>query len=241
MAGKASDLMARIDALGNPEDAVILQRFFKTGPGEYGEGDVFVGVKVPPVRTVAKEFADLSLPQLDKVLKSPIHEHRATALVILAERAKRADLAEGKELYDFYLARTARINNWDLVDISCRDVVGGYLLATNSPNSLKPLAKSKLLWDRRIAIVSTWTFIRAGELQPTFELSVQLINDSHDLMHKAVGWMLREAGKKDRAALEAFLAEHAHELPRTALRYSIERFSPEERAYWRAYGGVTRG
>jgi 3-methyladenine DNA glycosylase AlkD len=224
----------QIDALGNPEDADVLQRFFKTGPGEYGEGDVFVGVKIPPQRAIAKEHAHMPLPEIDKLLASPIHEHRSVALIILTNRAKRAGIDEGKELYDFYLARTDRINNWDLVDVSCRDVVGGYLLTIGNCEPLGGLAQSELIWDRRIAIVSTWTFTRAGNLAPCFAISEQLLSDKEDLMHKAVGWMLREAGKKDEAALEAFLDENAPRMPRTALRYSIERMTPERRTYWRA-------
>lgn len=224
----------QIDALGNADDAKVLQRFFKTGPGEYGEGDVFVGVKVPPLRAVAKEHAHLSLGDLDDLLASPVHEHRTVALIILTNRAKRSGIDEGEELYDFYLARTDRINNWDLVDLSCRDVVGGHLLAIGDCEPLGKLARSEWLWDRRIAIVSTWAFTRVGSLAPCFGISEQLLDDPEDLMHKAVGWMLREAGKKDEAALEAFLAENAPRMPRTALRYSIERMTPERRAYWRS-------
>jgi 3-methyladenine DNA glycosylase AlkD len=224
----------QIDALGNADDAKILQAFFKTGPGEYGEGDVFVGVKIPPQRLVAKQHADLPLEVIDELLASPVHEHRSVGLIILTNRAKRADLEAGEVLYDFYLARTDRINNWDLVDLSCRYVVGGYLLASRNCEPLGALAQSDLIWDRRISIVSTWTFTRAGNLAPCFAISEQLFGDKEDLMHKAVGWMLREAGKKDEAALEAFLAENAPRMPRTALRYSIERMTPERRAYWRS-------
>lgn len=230
----ASAVMQQIDALGNPEQAEILQRFFKTGPGEYGEGDVFVGVKVPPQRAVAREHRDLGLEEIDKLLASAIHEHRSVGLIILTNRSKRADLVEARQLYDFYLARTNRINNWDLVDLSCRDVVGGYLHMTHNPEPLGLLATSDLIWDRRIAIVSTWCFTKADNLAPCFAIAEQLLHDPEDLIHKAVGWMLREAGKRDEAALEAFLAEHASDLPRTALRYSIERMTPERREYWRA-------
>lgn len=230
----ASAVMQQIDALGNPEQAEILQRFFKTGPGEYGEGDVFVGVKVPPQRIVAREHRDLSLDEIDKLLASAVHEHRSVGLMILTNRAKRADLEGARQLYDFYLARTHRINNWDLVDLSCRDVVGGYLHMTHNPEPLGLLATSDLIWDRRIAIVSTWCFTKSDNLAPCFAIAQQLIDDREDLIHKAVGWMLREAGKRDEAALEVFLSEHAAHLPRTALRYSIERMSPERREYWRS-------
>jgi 3-methyladenine DNA glycosylase AlkD len=230
----SSAVKRQINALGNADDAAVLQRFFKTGPGEYGEGDVFVGVKIPPQRKLAKEHANLSLEEIDKLLSSKIHEHRSVALIILTNRTKRAGIEERKELYDFYLARTDRVNNWDLVDVSCRDVVGGYLLAIGDCEPLGGLADSELIWDRRIAIVSTWTFTRAGNLAPCFAISERLLGDTEDLMHKAVGWMLREAGKKDEAALEAFLAQHAPKMPRTALRYAIERMTPERRAHWRA-------
>ncbi|MBJ7459472.1 MAG: DNA alkylation repair protein [Thermoleophilaceae bacterium] len=212
----------------------MLQRFFKTGPGEYGEGDVFVGVKVPPLRALAKQHRDLPIEQIDELLSSPVHEHRMEGLIILTERARRADTVLGRELCDFYLARTQRVNNWDLVDVSCRDVVGGHLLAVGDHSPLKCLARSELIWDRRIAMVSTWAFIRANQLTPTFELAALLVDDSEDLIHKAIGWMLREAGKRDETALEAFLGVYASRMPRTALRYSIERMSPERRAYWRA-------
>lgn len=226
--------MQQIDALGNPEQAKFLQRFFKTGPGEYGEGDVFVGVKVPPLRAVAREHRDIGLDEIDKLLASPVHEHRSVGLIILTNRAKRAELGEARELYDFYLARTDRVNNWDLVDLSCRDVVGGYLHMIHDPEPLGLLATSDLIWDRRIAIVSTWCFTKSDNLAPCFAIAEQLLNDSEDLIHKAVGWMLREAGKRDEAALEVFLSEHAFRLPRTALRYSIERMPPERREYWRS-------
>lgn len=230
----AADVKAAVDALADPGQAVELQRFFKTGPGEYGEGDVFAGVKVPPLRKIARESRDLQLSQIEKLLASPVHEHRTVALVIITERAKRADAAELKELYDFYLTHTDRINNWDLVDISCRDVVGGYLLEIGKPEKLRPLASSKSLWERRIAMVSTWQFIRAGDTEPAFDLAERLLADEHDLMHKAVGWMLREAGKVDPDHLDEFLLKHAAEMPRTALRYAIERMPPEVREHWRS-------
>lgn len=230
----AAQVRREIDALGDPGQAAVLQKFFKTGPGEYGEGDVFAGVKVPPLRAVAKRHRDLSLPEIDKLLASKIHEHRSVALMILTMQCERAETAARRERFDFYLARTDRVNNWDLVDLSCREVVGGYLLATGEWSPLTRLAESTLLWDRRIAMVSTWAFIREGDLTPTFTIAELLLADDQDLMHKAVGWMLREAGKKDQAALERFLAAHAPEMPRTALRYSIERMTPERRAYWRS-------
>ncbi len=231
--------MAELNALANDENAASMRWFFKTGPGEYGEGDKFIGVKNPAVRSAAKPFRSMPLEEVSELLASEIHEHRLAGVVILSEQAKRAarrgEFATQKQLYDFYLVHTDRITNWDLVDLSCRDVVGLYLLAKQDYRPLYRLAKSKLMWERRIAIVSTWTLIREGELMPTFELAEMLIDDDHDLMHKATGWMLREAGKRDEVALERFLKKHADELPRTALRYSIERMSKERRAYWLAY------
>lgn len=235
----AKALKSVLDAQSDDDHAAASQWFFKTGPGEYGEGDRFIGLKMPVVRATAKAFRELPLEQLDTMLQSPIHEHRMAALVILSERAKRhsrkGEVAELERLSDFYLDHTDRINNWDLVDVSCRDVVGGYLVAIDDASPLERLAGSSDLWERRIAMISTSAFIARGELAPTFRIAERLLKDEHDLIHKAVGWMLREAGKRDREALEDFLATHAQEMPRTALRYSIERMSPERRAYWLAY------
>lgn len=230
----AAEVKAAVRELADPEQAKQLQRFFKTGPGEYGEGDVFAGVKVPPLRAIARANRDLPLDQIKELLASEVHEHRTVALVILTERAKRADRAESKVLYDFYLANVDRINNWDLVDISCRDVVGGYLLAIGAPQRLVPLAHSTDLWERRIAMVSTWQFIRAGDTDPAFAIAELLVDDDHDLIHKAVGWMLREAGKVDPDRLDEFLLTHAATMPRTALRYAIERMDPDVRERWRS-------
>lgn len=235
----AKSLIADLASQANAEYAATMQWFFKTGPGEYGEGDVFIGAKVPVVRLTAKPYRELDFKQLTELFASEIHENRLAAAVICSERAKRyakkQQLAEAKAMYRFYLSQSDRINNWDLVDISCRDVVGLYLLAIDDVRPLCKLARSRNMWERRIAMVSTWSFIREGKLDITFELAELLIDDEHDLMHKATGWMLREAGKKDLAALERFLADHASNLPRTALRYSIERMTPERRAYWLAY------
>jgi len=213
----------------NPTDAAFLQRFFKTGKGQYGEKDVFIGLRVPLTRQIAKKYRDLPIVEIDKLLDSPIHEHRMAALVIMTERAKRAQPEEKKALYDLYLRRTDRINNWDLVDLSSRDVVGGYL-QDRSRAPLYKLAKSKNLWERRIAIISTAKFIGQGDLDDTFAIAELLIDDQHDLMHKAVGWMLREAGKKNESRLKAFLDQHAATMPRTALRYSLEKMNPNDKA-----------
>lgn len=236
----ARSLTAELDALANPAYAEHAQSYFKTGPGEYGEGDVFIGLRMPQIREVAKAYRELPFNELERQLQSEIHEHRIAALVILSEQAKRAakrsDGERQQALYEFYLSHTDRINNWDLVDVSCRDVVGRYLFELRDTAPLTRLAGSESIWERRIAMVSTWAFIREGELGPTFEIAEQLLGDSEDLSHKAIGWMLREAGKRDEAELELFLERFAATMPRTALRYAIERMPPERRAYWLSYG-----
>ncbi|HEU4913990.1 MAG TPA: DNA alkylation repair protein [Candidatus Saccharimonadales bacterium] len=226
-------VLAALDKHANPSDATFLQGFFKTGEGQYGAGDVFIGVRVPQVRSVAKQFRGVGLAEIEELLESPIHEVRLCAVVIMAEQAKRADDAHRKALYDLYLRRSDRVNNWDLVDLSCREVVGGYLYQHPEEQAkLKKLARSSLVWDRRIAIISTWQFIRHGELDQAFEIAEILLHDKHDLIHKAVGWMLRTAGDKDGARLRSFLAGHIRVIPRTALRYAIEHFDPRERQYF---------
>lgn len=217
------------------EDIAFMQRFFKTGPGEYGEGDKPMGVRVPEIRVVCKMFPDLSLAEIEELLESPLHEVREGALIVMANQAKSAKTTEvhKKDLYDLYLRRTDRINNWDLVDCSCRDVVGGYL-DTKSREPLIKLAHSKNLWERRIAIVSTWFFIRKGDTNATFTIAKLLLNDKQDLIHKASGWMLREAGKKNRPGLLQFLDIHGATMPRTMLRYAIEHLNPEQKAHYMA-------
>lgn len=213
-----------------PKDIALMKRFFKTGPGEYAEGDQPMGVRVPEIRAVCKMFPDLSLTEIEKLLESPLHEVREGALIVMANQAQKAknNPQHKKALYDLYLRRTDRINNWDLVDCSCRDVVGGYL-HDKSRAPLYKLAKSKDLWERRIAVVSTWYFIRTSDLGDTFKIAALLLEDKQDLIHKAAGWMLREAGKKDRAQLLQFLDTHAAIMPRTMLRYSIEHLTPKQR------------
>lgn len=233
----AADVQAALAPYTSDADAAFLGRFFKTGPGQYAEGDQFLGIKVPVTRRVCRDFRELSLAEIEKLLDSPFHEHRLAALIIMTEQAKskRTSEARKKALFDLYLRRTDRINNWDLVDISCRDVVGSYLL--NKPRDvLYKLARSDNLWERRIAMVTTWEFIRRGDLDDTFALAEVLLHDTHDLMHKAVGWMLREAGKKNEDRLRLFLDEHAAVMPRTMLRYSIEKFPPEVRLHYMSLG-----
>jgi 3-methyladenine DNA glycosylase AlkD len=230
--------MERIDAAGDPAVAEHSRRFFKTGPGEYGEGDEFVGVRVPATRRICRDFRDLSRAELALALASPVHEHRLAALVILTDQAaqahRRGDLAARRSIFEFYIRHRGRVNNWDLVDLSCREIVGEYLRDAGGEHRLRQLAGARSLWDRRIAIIATHAWIRNGELDLTFELAAKLLGDDEDLMHKAVGWMLRECGKRDERALEAFLAKHVREMPRTALRYAIERLPAASRARWMA-------
>jgi len=213
---------------GKRERAEISQRFFKTGPGEYGEGDVFCGLTVPQTRELAKKFGELPFSEIKKLLSSEIHEERLLALLILVRRFERGESAVRKKIYDFYLQNTARVNNWDLVDLSADKIVGRHLL-NRSIAPLLTLARSKILWERRVAIVSTFQFIRQANFRTTFKIVRVLISDGHDLIHKACGWMLREVGKRDSRILRDFLKLHSKSMPRTMLRYAIERFSKTER------------
>ena len=229
---KASDVKKELRKYASKKRKTANKWFFKTGYGEYGEGDRFIGVSMPDLRKVANEFADLSLVEVKKLLSSLIHEERMTALVILTYVFKKAEKeVEKKRIYDFYLKNKKYINNWDLVDVSTHKIVGAYLLTQPKKERaiLKKLARSKSMWDRRIAMVATAMFIHAGELKDTFELSKMLLGDKEDLMHKAVGWMLREAGKKDLKMLEDFIKKNYKKIPRTALRYAIEKFPEKKR------------
>ena len=200
----ARQVQARIQSLANPKDAAILAWFFKTGPGQYGEGDVFAGVRVPALRKVAGEFKDLALEETERLLHSAVHEHRLAALLILVMQAAKADAQTRKRIYDLYLANTRWVNNWDLVDLSAPALVGSYL-ATRSRKPLYRLAKSKSLWERRISVLATFPFIRQNEFADTVKIAEMLLDDEEDLIHKAVGWMLREVGKRDLETLEQFL------------------------------------
>ena len=205
------------------ERGKFLLGFMKTGPGQYAEGDLFLGVRVPAIRKIAREFRSMSLADLKTLLASKWHEERLLALVILAHQFARGSDAERSAIYRLYLASTDRINNWDLVDVSAPLIVGAHLFDRDRA-ILHRLAKSRSLWERRIAIVATQHFIRARQFGDTLAIAEQLLSDEHDLIHKATGWMLREVGKRDRGALEQFLAKHAHAMPRTMLRYAIELF-----------------
>jgi len=221
----------RLKALSDARRAKISAWFFKTGPGEYGEGDRFLGITVSALRQEARSFDALELSEVGRLLASRWHEERLFALLILVRRFERGERAERERIFRFYLAHLPHINNWDLVDLSAPSIVGEHL-AGKSLAPLRRLVRSRVLWERRVAIVSTFAFLRRGKLQPTFELARRLLDDREDLLHKATGWALREAGKKDAAALRAFLSRHAAVMPRTMLRYAIERFPRSERLKW---------
>jgi len=229
-----NQLLKKLQNLANPEQAEIAQRFFKTREGEYGEGDVFLGLTSQQTKDVAKKYYNLSLPKIKELLKSKIHEHRTCALRILVHKYSKANENERENIFNFYLQNLKNINNWDLVDLSAPNIVGDFLfkrdtLKGTSKKILYKLVQSKNLWERRIAIISTFAFIKKGEFEDALAISELLLNDTHDLIHKAVGWMLREVGKRDEEVLENFLKQHYKEMPRTMLRYSIERFEEEKR------------
>jgi 3-methyladenine DNA glycosylase AlkD len=236
--------------LANPKQAANLQRFFKTGPGEYGEGDIFLGIKVPEQRKIAKKYKDLSLEDLQELLNSKIHEHRLTSLFILVNKYKRSE--NKKEIFDFYIKNTKNINNWDLVDSSAPYIVGDYLLEKDK-SLLYKLVKSDNIWERRIAVLGSGGFIKYKKFEDILKISELLLNDKHDLIHKAVGWMLREIGKRDQKVEEEFLKKrmkiskkkfsacqksqsdflaYYKIMPRTMLRYAIEKFKEEKRKFY---------
>jgi 3-methyladenine DNA glycosylase AlkD len=214
--------------LGNAAQARILQRFFKTGKGEYGEGDVFRGIKIPVLRKLAKKYHDMTCSEVGKLLTSKFHEDRMLALLLLVGNYSKVSDAGKKEIYTMYLQNTCFINNWDLVDVTAHHIVGHYLM-DKSREPLYRLARSKILWERRIAIIATFHYIRKNNFNDTLKIASMLIGDPHDLMHKAVGWMLREVGKRDLQSEEQFLKTHYRQMPRTMLRYAIERFTEEKR------------
>jgi 3-methyladenine DNA glycosylase AlkD len=225
----AAAMITALRASAEPTRIAVLQGFFKTGPGQYGEGDRFIGVRLPVLRVLARQCHDASLVNIEKLLASPIHEARLLAVLLLVRQFHRAkDDTARRRIYDFYLSHARRINSWDLVDVSAPGVVGRWLLG-RSGAPLRRLARSENLWERRIAIVATHCFIRQGYLDETFRIADILLHDSHDLIHKAVGWMLRETGHRDARRLKAFLATRHDRMPRTMLRYAIERFPERER------------
>lgn len=237
MTATAAAIRKTLQELADPEIAAHSLRFFKSGPGDYGEGDRFIGIRMPVLRRVAKENRNLSLTQLQRLLRSAIHEERMCALLILvlqfqaAERAE--DNGEQQKLFRFYSANTASINNWDLVDCSAYQIVGGWLY----PRKRQPLyrwAESELLWERRIAMMATYYFIREHDFDDTLALAEILLHDNEDLIHKVCGWMLREVANRDIKVTRSFLQQHAASMPRTMLRYTIEKFPERERQRWLA-------
>jgi 3-methyladenine DNA glycosylase AlkD len=223
-------VVKELNALGDPKKAKFLARFFKTGRGQYAEGDIFLGIAVPEQRKVARKHKQMGLEDVRKLLKSKIHEHRLVALLILVEKFKNAVEKDQEKIFYFYLRNIRYINNWDLVDGSAPLIIGGYLL--NKPLERKilyRLSKSENLWERRVAVLATLMFIRDRQFRDTLEIARKLLNDEHDLIHKAVGWMLREIGKLDQEMEEKFLRAFHAKMPRTMLRYAIERFDPRRR------------
>jgi len=230
----AAQIKSDLRRLANPERARSSRRFFKTGPGEYAAGDQFLGVAVPPQRLLVRQYRSLPLREAAKLLRSKIHEERAIALLILVWQYPRASAAGQKAIFDLYLGNTRYINNWDLVDCSAEHIVGPRL-ARGSRGLLDKLARSKLLWERRMAMLATFHYIRQGDFRDTLRIATILLHDEEDLIHKAVGWMLREAGNRNRAAEETFLEKHAAKMPRTMLRYAIEKFpEPLRQRYLKA-------
>jgi 3-methyladenine DNA glycosylase AlkD len=215
-------LRAEIQEMGNPVRAVHSLRFFKTGPGQYGEGDKFLGLTVPMMRGLVRKYRDLDDASALELLESSWHEERLVALLLMVDGYGRGDGSRRNRIHRAYLANARQINNWDLVDVSAEHIVGPHLDA-GEITLLERLARSNNIWERRIAIVSTFHFIKRNEFRPTLKIATRLLRDSHDLIHKAVGWMLREVGKRDRKTLDAFLAKHYQQMPRTMLRYAIER------------------
>jgi 3-methyladenine DNA glycosylase AlkD len=227
----AEEIENRLAKLADKEKARVLQRFFKTGPGEYGEGDIFLGIKVPELRKLAKEYQGITLKESKQLLKSPIHEQRLLALLILIRSFSEGAEGRKKRIYDLYLKNTRYINNWDLVDISAEHIVGAYLME-RSKGPLYALAQSEVMWERRISIMSTFHYIKRDQYSETLKISKMLLSDKEDLIHKAVGWMLREVGKRHLPAEEKFLRAHYKMMPRTMLRYAIERFpEPKRKRY----------
>lgn len=218
----STEIRVKLKKLGRGRTANVLQRFFKIGPGEYGEGDVFLGIRVHQLRKLAKEYQDAELEVIEELLRSSIHEERLLALLILVRAYSSGDTRDKARLYRFYLRHTRYINNWDLVDASAEHIVGDFLMDKDK-TPLYRLARSRSLWERRISIMATFHFIKHGGFSETLRIATLLLVDKEDLVHKAVGWMLREVGKRDLKVEEAFLRDHCKRMPRTMLRYAIER------------------
>ena len=225
MINKLKNELARV---GSPEKAKILSGFFKTDKGQYGYGDIFLGVKVPETRSIAKKFNELSLKDLKELLYSKIHEERLCALLLLVDKYKQSNSKNKKIIVDFYIQNAKNVNNWDLVDLSADKILGNYLIDKDK-SILYILAKSQNNWEKRISIISTFAFIRNNKFEDTIKISEILLNDKHHLVQKAVGWMLREVGKRDESKLIIFLDKHYKVMPRTMLRYAIERLNEERK------------
>jgi 3-methyladenine DNA glycosylase AlkD len=232
----SSDARQRLRELADPDVARFLQGYFKTGAGEYGEGDLFVGVRVPALRRLARELRGASIAEATDLLRAAVHEERLLALLLLTDAYARGDARAQAEIFRVYLDHTRYINNWDLVDTSAPLIVGRHL-EHRDRRLLRRLARSPLLWERRIAMVATFHFIKQDDYDDAIAIAALLLDDEHDLMHKAAGWMLREVGKRHTGTLRAFLDRHAPRMPRTMLRYAIERLPERTR---RAYLGVPR-
>jgi 3-methyladenine DNA glycosylase AlkD len=226
-----NSLKKELQEIANEKHSEILQRFFKTGKGEYGEGDIFIGIKVPVQRAIAKKYFGLPLIKIQDLLNSEIHEYRLVGLIILVDKFKKASEEERANIFNFYLKNARKINNWDLVDLSCHHIVGNFL-KDKDKNILYKLSHSENLWERRIAVVSNYAFIKENKFEDILAISELLLEDKHDLINKAVGWMLREVGKKDIKILKNFLREHYENIPRTTLRYAIEKFEERDRKKW---------
>ncbi|NTW15011.1 MAG: DNA alkylation repair protein [Candidatus Moranbacteria bacterium] len=227
---RSTTVLNRLRERASSEKAQVLSGFFKTGEGQYGEGDIFLGVTVPEIRKISKEFFDLPFPEVSKLLASRYHEARMAGLLILTYAYAKADEDRRTAIFDFLLSRRVAMNNWDLVDVIAPKTIGVYLTKRKKErNILYTLAESDNLWERRIAIVSTFSFIREGDFSDTLAIAEMFLDDRHDLIHKAAGWMLREVGKRDISVLRTFLDAHASRMPRTMLRYAIERLPDWER------------
>jgi len=240
MTKSLEEIKKKLKSLGNKEKAKKHQRFFKTGPGEYGEGDVFIGVTVPELRRLSKEYKTIGRNEIKPLLQSPIHEERLLSLFILIHRYSKSDEPEQKRIYELYLKNTKFINNWDLVDSSAGHIVGAFLF-DKSKNPLYDLAKSENLWERRISIISTCYFIKHKNFTDTLKIAKILLTDKEDLIHKAVGWMLREVENRDISVEENFLKKHYKNMPRTMLRYAIEKFPEKRRQMYLKRKNIKKG
>ena len=224
-----------LENLKDPEKAKILQRFFKTGKGEYGEGDIFLGIPVPKQRKIAKKYSNLTLSNIQSLLSSKIHEYRLVGLLVLIFKYKESNVKDKEKIFNLYLKNTNNINNWDLVDLSAHNIVGEYTYLKKDSKAIFSLAKSNNLWEKRIAMISTYAFIKKQEYNEALKIAEILIYDKHDLIHKVVGWMLREIGKRNQDIEEEFLKKYACNMSRTMLRYAIEKFNKKRRAYYLCY------